>query len=85
MRRLSTLFILLFSGISLVCNALEPRLTSVGEGYCRTSVNAAVFRGSSIVSNDSVQYVSYYDPDGYVVIGKRRLDSDSWEIGRAHV
>lgn len=83
MRRLSTLFILLFSGISLVSNALEPRLTPVGEGYCRTSVNAAVFRGSSIVSNDSVQYVSYYDSDGYVVIGKRRLDSDSWIIKRS--
>ena len=83
MRWLSTLFILLFSGISLVSNALEPRLTPVGEGYCRTSVNAAVFRGSSIVSNDSVQYVSYYDPDGYVVIGKRRLDSDSWVIKRS--
>lgn len=83
MRRLSTLFILLLSGISLVSNALEPRLTPVGEGYCRTSVNAAVFRGSSIVSNDSVQYVSYYDPDGYVVIGKRCLDSDSWIIKRS--
>lgn len=83
MRWLSTLFILLFSGISLVSNALVPRLTSIGEGYCRTSVNAAVFRGSSIVSNDSVQYVSYYDPDGYVVIGKRRLDSDSWVIKRS--
>ncbi len=83
MRLLSTLFILFFGGISLVCNAIEPKLTRVGEGYCKTSVNAAVFRGSSIVSNDSVQYVSYYDPDGYVVIGKRRLDSDSWVIKRS--
>lgn len=57
-------------------------LTPVGEGYCRTSVNGAVFRGSSLVSNDSVQYISYYDPEGYVVVGKRRLGSDRWETRR---
>lgn len=57
-------------------------LTPVGEGYCHTSVNGAVFRGSSLVSNDSVQYISYYDPEGYVVVGKRRLGSDRWETRR---
>ena len=57
----------------------------VGEGYCRTSVNAAVFRGASVVSNDSLQYVSYYDPDGHVVLGRRRLDSDDWTLYRTRL
>lgn len=62
--------------------AQADKLTPVGEGYCRTSVNAAVFRGSSLVSNDSVQYISYYDPEGYVVVGKRQLGTDRWKTQR---
>lgn len=64
----------------------SPRLRistiPVGEGYCRTSVNAASFRVSPLTSNDSVQYISYYDPAGYVTIGKRHLDSDKWDLHR---
>lgn len=64
----------------------SPRLRistiPVGEGYCRTSVNAASFRVSPLTSNDSVQYISYYDPEGYVTIGKRHLDSDKWDLHR---
>ncbi len=58
------------------------RTIPVGEGFCKTSVNAAVFRGSSLVSNDSLQYIAYYDPEGNVMVGKRRLGSDKWILNK---
>lgn len=68
---------LLFGG-----NDSHAKELPVGEGYCKTSVNAAVFRGASLISNDSVQYISYYDPEGYVMVGKRRLESEKWTVAR---
>lgn len=76
--RLSLFSLILIAHLATGADTLIP----VGEGYCRTSVNGAVFRGASLVSNDSVQYISYYDPDGYVVVGKRQLGSDRWETRR---
>lgn len=57
-------------------------LSKVGEGYCNTSVNTTVFRGSSVVTHGDYQYAAYYDPDGYMVLAKRHLGSDDWELNR---
>lgn len=59
---------------------VSGNLLEVGPGYSMTSVNTAVFRQGSLASNDSLQFVSYYDPEGNVVLGKRRLGSDEWEL-----
>ncbi len=58
------------------------RLVKVGDGYAATSVNTAVFRGSSLVTHGDTQYISYYDPDGYVTLGKRKLGTDDWTLHR---
>lgn len=62
----------------------EPkgRLVKVGDGYAATSVNTAVFRGSSLATNGDTQYIAFYDEDGYVTLGKRRLESDEWILRR---
>lgn len=65
----------------MLVSALES--VPVGEGYCRTSVNAAVFRGSSLATHGDTQYVSYYDPEGYVVLGKRKLGTSEWQLHRS--
>lgn len=57
-------------------------LSEVGKGYAATSVNTAVFRANSITSKDSLQYICYYDPEGYVTVGRRILGSDDWKVGR---
>lgn len=64
----------------LLCTA--QTLSEVGDGYCRTSVNTAVFRGSSLVTHGDTQYVAYYDPEGYVTLGKRAVGSDDWTVKR---
>lgn len=57
-----------------------PLVMEVGDGWARNTVNTAVFRKNSLVSNDSVQYVGYYDGDGFLVLGKRPLDGEQWEV-----
>ena len=51
----------------------------MGQGWARSSVNAVVFRQSSVVSHGDVQYAAYYDPDGRMVLARRRHGSDEWE------
>lgn len=69
---------------ALVCTmpVTAQRLVEVGEGYSNTSVNTAIFRGSSIVTDGETQYISYYDPEGYVTLGKRKLGTTDWAIQR---
>lgn len=63
--------------------AAEVHMSKVGDGYSGTSVNTAIFRNSSVATHDSTQYTAYYDPDGYVVLAKRRLGSDRWTALRS--
>ena len=75
--------ILVFAALSCV-PVYSVNLSKVGVGHSGTSVNAAIFRNNSVVSdiNNNVQYVSYYDSEGYVVLAKRSLGSDEWQTGR---
>ena len=63
-------------------SAQAQRLVKVGDGYSRTSVNTTVFRNSPLVSVGQKQYITYYDPEGYVVVGCRQLGSDQWTLRR---
>ncbi len=81
--------VLCFSFLLLLCGGFSAcgrrpavSLLKVGEGYAATSVNAAVFRGSSLVSHADTQYIAYYAPDGTVVTGKRKLGSPDWSLHR---
>jgi hypothetical protein len=61
------------------CNS-RPLISEVGKGWSGTSVNAKVFRKNSLVSDATHQYVSFYDSAGQVILGKRALNSDAWEL-----
>lgn len=56
------------------------RLIYCGEGYAETSVNTSIFRQSPIVSDSVNQYISFYDKNGKMIIGKRALDSSRWDL-----
>ena len=58
------------------------RIIDVGEGGAKNSVNAVIFRKNSLVTHGNSQYIAYYDPEQYVVIGKRQVGSPDWEITR---
>lgn len=61
---------------------LKTHLVEVGKGYSRNSVNTTVFRNNSLVTHGDDQYVSYYDADGYLVLGKRKLGTEQWTLHR---
>lgn len=58
------------------------RLSEVGKGYSGTSVNTTIFRNNSVVSHNGVQFTAYYDSTGTVIIGRRKLNSDKWQLTR---
>jgi hypothetical protein len=54
----------------------------VGLGWAGNSINIVVFRKNSIVSDKGQQFISYYDGEGNVVIGKRNLGSNNWLLNK---
>lgn len=66
----------------LTPDAGDSKLVEVGKGYSGTSVNTAVFRTNSITTHCDTQYIAYYDPEGYVTLGKRKLGEDNWTLNR---
>jgi len=54
--------------------------SSPGKGWARNSVNAAVFRKNSVVTHGRIQYLSYYDSTGTVMLAKRRLGTEQWTV-----
>lgn len=58
------------------------RLVRIGEGWARSSVNTAVFRQNSVTTHGDTQYAAYYDAKGHVVLAKRWLGSDQWDVRR---
>lgn len=59
----------------------QTNFVPVGEGWAKNSVNAVVFR-TSTVSHGDTQFTSYYDFEGYVVLAKRKHGSSEWEVKR---
>ncbi|HEV7991796.1 MAG TPA: BNR repeat-containing protein [Gemmatimonadaceae bacterium] len=58
------------------------RILPVGVGWARSSVNAVIFRTSSVVTHGRTQYTAYYDDSAHVVLAKRDVDSTRWQIER---
>ncbi len=75
----STLGIIL--GLILSMIALRAQsLSAIGKAWAKNSVNAPVFRKNSAVSYKGYQYVSYYDSLGYVILAKRKLGTNTWQV-----
>lgn len=69
--------------LSIAQFAIAQHLIKVGKAYARTSVNTTVFRNNSLVTHGGIQYIAYYDGEGYLVLGKRQLGSTKWELERS--
>src|SRR4029078_10111614 len=54
--------------------------STVGTGWARSSVNAVIFRTNSVVTHGRTQYTAYYDDSARVVLAKRTLGSDRWDV-----
>ena len=76
-------FLISYSVVSFANNTKEVKLIEVGKGYSKTSVNTTVFRNSSLTTYKDFQFIAYYDEDSYMVIGKRKLGAQEWELNRS--
>ncbi|MBN8687699.1 MAG: BNR repeat-containing protein [Chitinophagales bacterium] len=81
--------LIVFIGLLLSCLAIAqpsvPRhvqLVNAGLAWAGNSVNAVVFRKNALTSQHGIQFISYYDSSGFVVIGKRQLTDSNWALTR---
>jgi hypothetical protein len=76
-------FLFLFF-LSLASAALTQKvkvtIVNVDSGWANNSVNATIFRKNSLVTFRNWQYIAYYNKNGFVVLGKRKLGSDKWQL-----
>jgi len=73
------LFFLLLASFA---SAQKIKLTTVNvdSGWANNSVNTAIFRKNSLVTFHNWQYIAYYNKNGYVVLGRRKLGNHKWEL-----
>jgi len=58
---------------------LQTNESEVGLGWSNNSVNTVIFRNSALVTFKNEQYTAYYNPDGKMVLAKRKLNSNTWQ------
>ncbi len=65
-----------------IAQGIQPaaRLIPVDSAWAGNSVNVTVFRKNSLVTYKDTQYISFYDQQQYVVLGKRKLGTTHWQI-----
>src|SRR5439155_6731078 len=52
----------------------------VASAWAANSVNAVVFRKNSVVSTGGFQYAGFYDAQRHVVLAKRKIGANHWEV-----
>lgn len=67
-----------FAGQAVEAQKLSP----VGFGWSRNSVNTTVFRNNSLTTHGNIQYIAYYDAEGFLTLGKRPVDTQNWTVER---
>ncbi len=50
-----------------------------GTGWAKSSVNAAVFRTSSLITHGNTQTIAFYDGDTNVVLAQRKIGTSAWK------
>ncbi|MCH7397803.1 BNR repeat-containing protein [Belliella sp. DSM 107340] len=82
--KISFLLLLLIASSCQVQKLEKAQITTsnVGEGWANNSINTVIFRRNSLDSDGKLQFIAYYDPEGFVVLGKRELSSDTWELNK---
>ncbi|WP_035659446.1 BNR repeat-containing protein [Flavobacterium seoulense] len=66
---------------SVVANAqLKTKESEIGLGWSNNSVNTVIFRNSALTSFKGIQYTAYYNPEGKMVLAKRKLNAKKWDV-----
>lgn len=76
-RCIFSLFVFL---LSTVVTAQQVNTVVADSGWAGNSVNTVVFRKNALVTHQQEQYISFYNTDGAVMVGKRTLGSSQWQL-----
>lgn len=76
-----TFFYLLYLPVFLIsCSKTTNQPQPLGYGWANNSVNTVIFRKNSLVTFKDTQYIAFYDSVGYVVLGKRNINAQNWQL-----
>jgi len=78
----STLALVLVAPAPAGAQAAHVRISELGLGWARSSVNTVIFRTSSVASHGDVQYAAYYDDSAHVVLARRQVGETRWTLQR---
>ncbi|MBC9796162.1 BNR repeat-containing protein [Sinomicrobium weinanense] len=56
------------------------RETTVGEGWANNSINAVIFRKNALTTHKTTQFIAYYNAEGFLTLGKRKLGDTDWKV-----
>lgn len=56
------------------------RMFPVAPAYAANMVNVVIFRKQSVVTHEQTQFTAFYNAEGKVVVSKRLLGSETWEV-----
>lgn len=56
------------------------RLITVAPGWAKNSINTVVFRKNSLATYQDTQFIAFYNPEKYMILGKRKLGSEAWTL-----
>ncbi|MCU4166043.1 BNR repeat-containing protein [Carboxylicivirga caseinilyticus] len=74
-RSLNLIVVLFFTSLNLSAQ----NVIDVADGWSSNSVNAVVFRQNSLVTANDTQFIAFYNPDGYLTLGKRHIKSTTFK------
>ncbi|RZK51865.1 MAG: neuraminidase, partial [Pedobacter sp.] len=83
MNRKIAICLVLLSLFAITAFAQNANLHTVAtNGWANNSVNTVIFRKNALTSYKDIQYIAYYDDEQFVVLGKRKIKTQKWELLR---
>ena len=79
-KRISVFVIFLFTGLTVLPQKIKENTISAGMAWSANTVNTVVFRKNSLCSDGRLQYIAFYDKEGFVILGKRKINSRKWDF-----
>ncbi len=75
------IFMLFVICFNFKANSQESTISTIANnGWANNSVNTVIFRKNALTTFKNNQYAAYYDSDQFVVLAKRKLKSQNWEV-----
>jgi len=77
---IKNLFLILMLFSTMVNAQTNTELSEIGLGWSNNSVNTVIFRNNAITTYKNFQFAAYYNPEGKMVLAKRKLNAKKWDV-----